>query len=119
MAAVDITNDIVEIAATGTNLTDSADFTTLVVGAGNGIKFEYTDRLTIILKNTTGGAATFTILVPQIDILTEAGVTVPDSDIVVANGKTYLVQEAYAFKDSDGYVTIECDVAGEILLVTV
>lgn len=119
MAAVDITEDIQAIEATGYNLTDSADFTTLVTGAGNGIKFEYNDRLAIILKNDTGGAATFTILVPQIAILTEAGVTVPDADIAVATGKTYLVQQAYAFKDEDGYITIECDVAGKILLITV
>jgi hypothetical protein len=97
----------------GTNLTD-ATFTTLSTGDGNGVQFNFNPDAILVLKNDTGGPAAFTIKVP-----TPSGyrVTIPDETVSVADGKTYLYRLNATFKQSDGKVYVDCDVAGKVLLV--
>lgn len=101
----------------GYNLTDSADFTALAVGAGNGVTFDYDTRNELILKNTTAGAATYTLKVPTPSEYAAKGATVPDVAVVVAAGKTWRYPLSGIFRQSDGKVYVDCDVAGSVLVL--
>lgn len=104
---------------TGYNLTDSADFTTMSTEAGNGVSFDF-DRMTfIVLKNTTGGNATFTLKLKSYSGLSDYSVTPTDPTIVLATGKTMIVKVGEELKNSEGNVVIECDVAADILVVSI
>lgn len=105
--------------AAGYNLTDSADFDTLSTGAGNGIEVPYRPGDILILKNGTGGAAVFTVKVRQPQDFTAQGITVPDDSFTVADGKSWIVPLANVFKQTDGDIYVDCDVAGQVLLLAV
>lgn len=115
MARADIT--AVQITDTGYNLTDSVDFTTMSAGAGNGVSFAQDNSHRIILKNDTGGAATFTVKIPTASAYTPFSLALPDLAIAVANGKTYVLEPASIFRQSDGNIYIDCSVAGKILVL--
>lgn len=87
---------------------------TLVPGAGSGVNFTYDDKLTIFLSNPTVGDATFTLKVAAIPTLTSLGLTTPDKTYVVATGETWIIPPLFAFRDANGLVTIECDVAAQV-----
>ena len=108
----------VAIPATGYNLTDSADFAALSAGATNGKEIVYDAAGRIILKNTTGGAAVYTIKVPTPAQYSQIGITLSDMTITVAAGKTWEVKPHAAMRQADGKIYIDCDVAGSILVVT-
>lgn len=114
MAAVTITKQ--NVAANGLNLTD-ATFSTLVAGAGNGVKFDYHPHNILVLKNDTGGAAVFTLKVTQPAEYSGPGITLPDETVSVADGKTYLYPSLPIFKNSSAQVTVECDVAGKVIVI--
>ena len=107
----------VSITDTGYNLTDSAGFTTLSTGAGNGASFAYDGNNLIVLKNDTGGAAVYTVKVPTPSTYSGLSLTIPDMTVSVANGKTWLLEPNSVFRQSDGNVYIDCDVAGKILVL--
>ena len=98
------------------NLTDSADYTTLSTGSGNGAELPYASGQKFILKNDTGGNAVFTIELNDTAI-TAAGGTVTDPTMTVATGKEYVVEMTSAMKQADGKVYVDCDVAGKVLLL--
>lgn len=102
----------------GLNLTD-ATFQTLSTGAGNGIEVPYRAGDVLILKNDTGGAATFTVKVRQPQEFAALSVTVPDKTFSVADGKTYIVPLATVFRQADSDIYVDCDVAGEVLCLAV
>lgn len=106
------------ITDTGYNLTDSASFSTLGVGASNGVAFTLNTAERIILLNDTGGAATFTIKIPTPASYTAIGVTVPDMTVAVANGKTYVLEPPSVARQSDGMMYIDCSVAGKVLVLS-
>jgi hypothetical protein len=107
----------VSAAAGGYNLTDSADFETLVTGAGNGVTFDYNARDVIVLKNGTANLATVTIKTPQPDVYSGI-ITLPDDTFTIAAGKTYLHPMLQIFKNtSTGKIIIECDEAIDALIV--
>ena len=115
MAAVALT--AVSVPKTGYNLTDSAGFTTLVAGSGNGASFDYQSNRVLILKNDTGGAAVFTVKITQPAAYTALGITIPSPTITVATGKTWLVTPDQLMAPSGlSTITIECDVAGKALV---
>lgn len=101
---------------TGINLTD-ASFTTLATGANNGVEVPLFDPDILVLKNDTGGAAVFTVKVPQPSEFSEQSITVPDKTYSVATGKTYLIPANLIYRQSDGDVYIDCDVAGKVLVL--
>lgn len=105
------------LTATGYNLTDSSDFTTMTSGAGNGVEFSYNANDIIVLKNTTGSTAVYTFKVPNPSTYSDKGVTVPDATVSVANGKTWLYKLSAIFKQSDGDVIVECDQTADILVL--
>lgn len=105
------------LTATGYNLTDSADFETMTTGAGNGVEFTFNANDFIVLKNTAGGAAVYTLTVPNPATYSDKGVTVPDATVTVADTKTWIYKLSSIFKQSDGDVIIECDVAADILVL--
>lgn len=118
MAATTITAVSLPHTLAGYNLTDSAGFATLTTGAGNGVKFSFAANLIVVLKNDTGGAATFTVKVLTPTSYSTYTVTVTDPTIAVANGKTYLLRlDESPFRLSTGYITIECNVAGKVLVL--
>ena len=109
---------VTAVSSNGYNLTDSADFTTLVAGAGNGVQFTHDGNDTLILKNDTGGAAVFTFKTPTPSSLSAVGGSVTEPTVTVADGKTHVMPPlGTVFKQSDGKVYIECDVAGKVLLL--
>lgn len=107
----------VALTKTGYNLTDSSDFETMSTGSGNGVEIPFNKNHIIVLKNGTGGTATFTFDVPGEDDYSDKGVTIPDATEEVADGKTHLILATAIFKQSDGDVYVDCDVAGEILVL--
>jgi hypothetical protein len=107
-----------DLTKTGYNLTDSADFATLGVGSGNGITVTFDPDDILILKNDTGGSAVFTLKVPGETKYSDKGITVPDETVTVANGKSWVYQLTGIYKQSDGKVYIDCDVAGKVLVLS-
>lgn len=102
---------------TGVNLTD-ATFQALTTGSGNGAEFTYSPTDIIILKNTTGGAAVFTFVVRVADEYTTFSVTVTNPTKSIATLKTYVFRPADIFKNATSLkMTIECDVAGSLLVL--
>lgn len=115
MAAVAITETAIPVG--GYNLTDSADFTALVAGSGNGVSFTYNSKDVILLKNATAGAAVFTVKTRSFSQLDALSITPADYTVNVAVGKTHVFEIAPGLRESDGSVIIECDVAGEVLIL--
>ena len=105
------------IPATGLNVTD-ATFATSGTGTGNGVSFVYDGNTRVILKNDSGSAATFTVKVPTPTSYTDIGVTFPDMSIAVANGKTWEFKPAAVWRQSDGNIYIDCNVAGKVLVTS-
>jgi hypothetical protein len=105
------------IPATGLNLTD-ATYATLGTGAANGVSFVYDGNTRVVLKNDSGSAATFTIKVPTPTSYSDIGVTFPDMTVAVANGKTYEFKPAAVWRQSDGNIYIDCNVAGKALITS-
>lgn len=100
----------------GFNLTD-ATFSTLSTGSGNGVEFDYAAEDLVVLKNDTGGAAVFTLVARSITGLTDAGGSVTNPTVTVANGKTHVLKPATIFQQSSGKFFIDCDVAGKALVL--
>ncbi len=107
----------VSIPATGYNLTDSAAFAALTPGANNGKIIDYDASARIVLKNTTGGAAVYTIKMTTPSPYTTLGLSISDMAITVAAGKTWELKPHAAMLQADGKIYIDCDVAGSILVL--
>lgn len=105
------------LTATGYNLTDSADYVTMTPGGGNGVEIAFNARYLLALKNDTVGSATFTFDVPVNTDYSAKGVTIPDATVVVGAGDTHLYVMSAIFKQTDGDVYVDCDVAGKILVL--
>lgn len=110
--------DIPAITSEGFNLTD-ATFTTMSTGSNNGVKFTHDPGTLIVMKNDTVGAADYTMILGSIGQITAVGGTVTDPVVDVAVGKTHIIRPDLAFKQSDGMVYIDCDVAAKILVLNV
>jgi hypothetical protein len=110
---------ITAMSSNGYNLTDSADFTTMSTGSGNGLEFVADSDHRLVLKNSTGGAATVTfILGPTFSEVTGVGGSVTDPEVTIADGKTHVMPKLpSALIDSDGKVKFDCDVALSALLL--
>lgn len=102
----------------GYNLTDSADFAVMATGANNGKIIPAASATRIILKNTTGGAAVYTIKIPTPSQYTAIGLTLSDMAVTVAAGKTWELKSHAAMIQADGNIYIDCDVAASILVMT-
>ena len=105
------------IPATGLNITD-ATYATMGTGAGNGVSVSYDGNTRIVLKNDTGGAATFTVKIATPTSYSDIGVTFPDMSIAVANGKTWEFKPPAVWRQADGNVYIDCNVAGKVLVTS-
>lgn len=108
----------VALATTGYNLTDSADFATMATGANNGKEIAYDAATWIVLKNTTGGAAVYTVKIPTPTQYTAIGITLSDLTVTVAAAKSWILKPHAAMRQADGDIYIDCDVAGSILAVS-
>lgn len=119
MATTPITKVTIPHTNAGYNLTDSASFTTMSTGSGNGVTFTYNSTDIVVMKNTTGGAAVYTLKIPTITALSAFGATVTNPTNSVTAAKTEIMRLDPIFADpTTGLVTIECDVAGSILVIT-
>lgn len=118
MTATLITKHAIPHTNAGYAFTDSADFATLSTGSGNGVDFAYEDDLLVALKNDTGGSATFTLKIPANAQISTNGGSITSPTRVVADGKTFLMRLDKVFRDgATGLVTIECNVAGKVLVL--
>jgi len=107
----------VSLPTTGYNVTDSADFATMMAGAGNGKEIVYNGATRILLKNTTGGAAVYTVKIPTPAQYTAIGLTLSDMAVSVGAAKTWELKPHAAMKQDDGKIYIDCSVAGSILVL--
>jgi len=105
------------IPATGLNITD-ATYATLGTGVGNGVSFAFDGNTRVVLKNDTGGAATFTVKIATPTSYSDIGVTFPDMTIAVANGKTWEFKPPSVWRQTDGNIYIDCNVAGKALITS-
>ncbi len=105
------------IGSEGYEITTSTDFVTMSTGSGNGVKFDFSHKTILVMKNDTGSAATFTLVMPSLSEYEDLGGTVNDSTIAVANGKTYLSHLSDIFKQTDGKAYVDCNVAGKIFVL--
>lgn len=118
MAVSNINRIALPETAAGYNLTDSADFTTMSSGAGNGVQFDYGADDVIVLKNDSGTTRVYTFLIVVPTNFTSYSAAVTNPTLSVANGKTYFARLNEAFKNASSKVNIECDGAGKILVAT-
>jgi hypothetical protein len=101
---------------TGLNLTDAV-YETLTLGAGNGIEVTCQQGDLLVLYNHTGGAAVYTLKIPNPAQYTDQGVTVPDKTVNVAAAKTLLYPVKTLFRQSDGDIYVDCDIAAKALVI--
>lgn len=101
------------VANTGYNLSDSADFVTIY---SNGVAFPYAPGVAI-LKNDTGGAAQYTFLTPTPTIYAVRGLTIPNADVTVGDGETWLYPLSSIFIQPDNAVYVDCSVEAQILVL--
>lgn len=106
------------IAATGYNLSDSADFVVMSTGAGNGKEIAYDPAYRIVLKNPTGGNAVYTIKIPTPAQYTAVGITLSDMTVTVGTTDIWEVKPHATMAQTTGKIYIDCDVAGAILVLT-
>lgn len=105
----------VEITGGGYNLTNSADYATMGIGTDNGVEIPYNPNDVIVLNNPTAGAAVYTFVMPQPGEYAEQGATIPDVTESVPASETVLYPMRAIYKQANGNVFIDCDVAGEIM----
>jgi len=115
---IDTTN-VKTVSANGYNLTDSADFKTLTLGANNGVEFTFSNQDVVIFKNDTGGDADFTVKSQQKDPHSGRNIVVPDDVVTVATGKSwaYSMSESLHKEATNNVCQVDCDVAGKILVL--
>lgn len=115
MARTDITAQAVPDA--GLNITDMT-MTTMSTGASNGVMVPYDPGTKLLLRNGTGGAAVYTIKVPTPSSYGDHSITIPDKTVNLATAKDMVYKLDAIFKQSDGKVYIDCDVAAKIAAIT-
>lgn len=92
-------------------------YTTMTSGTGNGVEFSFPDCEQVILFNDTGGAATYTFLVPEPDKYNELGITFNDKTFTVDNLDFVFVHPNSRYQNSAQQMQVNCDVAGKIAVV--
>lgn len=107
---------IQEVNYGGINITDLTT-DTIATGDDNGFTFDYVGGSDLLIVNDTGGPAAVTIKIPSQTNLTTVGVTTPDKEITIADGKTYLWPVSTVFKQSDSKIYVDCDVAAKFALL--
>lgn len=118
MAVTPITKVTLPHTNAGYDLTGSADFTTLSTGSGNGVSYAWNSGDVLVLRNSTGGTATYTIKFGPFVSITGYGGSVTNMTRTVATTKDYFMRLDSQFADASGNVIIECDVAGKVLVIT-
>ena len=101
---------------TGINL-GTTTFTTLATGAGNGKYWTHSGNDLILLKNDTGGPATFTLVFTTPAEYTRYSLSVASPTLIVADGKVYALRLGDLMTDASGQINIDCDVAGKIAVL--
>lgn len=102
--------------ATGFNLTD-ATYTTLGVGATNGVEAPYRAGDLLVLNNTTAGSVTYTIKVAQPGVYAGQGVVVPDISVVVGIAKIVAYPIADIMNQATGVIQVDCTAAAKALVL--
>lgn len=103
----------------GIDLNVGGTYTTMGVGADNGVEFEYSPGALLYLRNTTGATITFTVLVPTPDAYAQSGIVIPDVAISVLNSRSVAYQSSGIFAHPDGKMRVDCSAAGLIAVMRV
>jgi len=111
---IDLKND--SEASTGIVMAD-VTYTTMTSGTGNGVEFSFPDCEQVLIYNDTGGAATFTFLVPEPTKYGELGITFNDKTFSVDNGDFLLVHPDSRYQNTSQQIQVDCSVAGKIAVV--
>lgn len=96
---------------------EDAVFTTMVSGANNGVEIPYRAGDLLVLKNDTVGAAVYTIKSAQPSAYSVHSIVVPDKVAGVAAAKTRIIALDTIWKQADGDIYVDCDIAGKILMM--
>jgi hypothetical protein len=75
----------------------------------------------VVIRNDTGGAATFTLKLSARAKApaTAYGTSVSDPTVALATGKTMVLRlDHESFRETDQKVTVECNVAGKIIVLS-
>ncbi len=107
---------LTNITKTGLDLTDASNYQTMTTGSGNGSVFDYNKASLIFLRNTTGGSAVYTIKTDQGADYSDRSITIPDLTVTVPTTETWVVPVSAIYGRSS--ITVECDVAGLIMVTT-
>ena len=101
----------------GLQLDEVSAFTTLVNGAGNGVKFEFASAGYMIFYNSGGSTVTFTIKLDEPDEYDNLGITFTDKVITVAGASQHLLPVDSRYRTaSDGMIYVECNTASNCKL---
>lgn len=103
--------------AAGIDVTDSENFDTLATGSENGVEFTFNARDILILNNGTANPATYSISVLTPASYAAKGVTIDPVDVVLAAGEIWAYPLSTIFRQADGKVYVDCDEAGDILVL--
>ena len=92
-------------------------YETMATGDGNGVECPYRPGDLIVMYNTTASPATYTVKVAQPSTFSTYELTVPDLDVAVADGELMIVPVAAIFRQTDGNLYVDCDVAADIAVL--
>lgn len=95
----------------GLNLTDITQYTVLLNGAGNGVKFSFSQAGWLVLKNSGGTSVVFTILMPEPAQYSALGITITDKTVTVAANQTHILSVDSRYQHADGFVYVESNTA--------
>lgn len=98
-------------------INQSTEFTTLSTGEGNGVQFNFDIKSVIFLKNDTGGNASFSIVLRDNPEITAIGAFIQSPTVVVPDGSTVIYKPRTEYKQVNGLMYIDCDVAGKVLVL--
>lgn len=106
------------ITAASLNITDLA-YTTMTLGANNGVEIPYQPGDLLVLYNHTAGPAVYTIKTVQPTVYSAESLTVPDKTFTVAATKMHVLLLTTIWRNADGKLYVDCDIAAKIAMLAV
>lgn len=104
------------IAKTGTDVGPAGTMQTMTTGSGNGSTIPFDNLAFILIYNGTGGTAAVTIKAGAKTQYTARSITIPDQSVSISDGESKMIPASSVYVTA-GVITVECDVACEIMAI--
>ena len=118
MARTELTvANFIDLASSPEIVIQDIAWTALTPGTDNGRFFSFNDAEALLIYNDTGGAASFTLPLTEGSDLSALNITYNDKAISLDNNDHKLCVVSSKYKDGDGYINIDCDVAGKFAVI--